>query len=360
MKGTLPSQGIRRRPEDTGKGDMRDAFSIDVDRILHSRAYTSYIDKTQVFYLVGDQGISHRVIHVQLLSRIARTIGRKLGLNDDLIEAIAIGHDIGHPPFGHDGEQYLHELCLKAGIGAFRHNVQAIESLERIEKQGRGLNLTIQVLDGILCHNGETTEQVVSPEHTQTFGDFDKKRILSKQLGNPLPMTMEGALVRVVDTVSYIGRDIEDAISLGIIARNDIPEDVAYELGDTNGKIVYSLVDDLIHHSSEREIAYSARVFDLLKKLKEFNYNKIYLNSRVKAESTKIQTMYTLVFERLVEDIESQKKDSTIYVQFIGGLDAGYEREHVPAEIVRDFIAGLTDTAFLRVFNALFVPKTLG
>ena len=118
---------------------MRDAFSIDVDRILHSQAYTSYIDKTQVFYLVGHQGISHRVIHVQLLSRIARTIGRRLGLNDDLIEAVSIGHDIGHPPFGHDGEQYLDELCMQAGIGPFRHNVQAIQALERIEKGGKGL-----------------------------------------------------------------------------------------------------------------------------------------------------------------------------------------------------------------------------
>ena len=360
MKGTLPSQGIRRRPEDPGKGDMRDAFSIDVDRILHSKAYTSYIDKTQVFYLVGHQGISHRVIHVQLLSRIARTIGRKLGLNDDLIEAIAIGHDIGHPPFGHDGEYYLHELCMESGIGAFRHNVQAIQSLERIEKQGKGLNLTIQVLDGILCHNGETTEQVVSPERTETFVDFDKKCQLSKQQGNPLPMTMEGCLVRVVDTVSYIGRDIEDAISLGIIARDDIPEDVVRELGDTNGKIVYALVDDLIHHSSEKKISYSDHIFDSLKKLKDFNYGKIYLNSKVKAESTKIRTMYTLVFERLVEDIESQRMDSPIFTQFIHGLDEDYEHENAPEEIVRDFIASLTDTAFLRVFHALFVPETLG
>ncbi|HOO38464.1 MAG TPA: HD domain-containing protein [Deltaproteobacteria bacterium] len=360
MKGTLPSQGIRRRPEDPGKGDMRDAFSIDVDRILHSKAYTSYIDKTQVFYLVGHQGISHRVIHVQLLSRIARTIGRKLGLNDDLIEAIAIGHDIGHPPFGHDGENYLHELCMESGIGAFRHNVQAIQSLERIEKQGKGLNLTIQVLDGILCHNGETTEQVVSPDNSETFVDFDKKYQISKHQGNPLPMTMEGCLVRVVDTVSYIGRDIEDAISLGIIARDDIPEDVVCELGDTNGKIVYALVDDLIHHSSEKEIAYSQGIFGSLRKLKDFNYEKIYLNSHVKAESTKIKTMYTLVFKRLVEDIESQRLASPIFTQFIHGLDEDYEHEHVPEEIVRDFIASLTDTAFLRVFHALFVPETLG
>lgn len=360
MKGTLPSQGIRRSLEDPGKGDMRDAFSIDVDRILHSRAYTSYIDKTQVFYLVGHQGISHRVIHVQLLSRIARTIGRKLGLNDDLIEAIAIGHDIGHPPFGHDGENYLHELCSGSGIGAFRHNVQAIRALERIEKQGRGLNLTLQVLDGILCHNGETTEQVVYPDEATSFDEFDKKRVAAQEGGNPLPMTTEGCLVRVVDTVSYIGRDIEDAISLGIIARDDLPDDLVGVLGDTNGKIVYALVDDLIEHSTGEKIAYSAPIFDALKRLKEFNYKKIYLNGQVKAESTKIRTMYTLVFERLVEDITSQKIVSPIFALFISELDDTYVQEFSPAEIVRDFIASLTDSAFLRVFHELFVPDVLG
>lgn len=339
---------------------MRDAFSIDVDRILHSQAYTSYIDKTQVFYLVGHQGISHRVIHVQLLSRIARTIGRKLGLNDDLIEAIAIGHDIGHPPFGHDGEQYLHELCERAGIGGFRHNVQAIQALERIEKQGRGLNLTVQVLDGILCHNGETTEQVISPDSATSFDDFDQKLISAQNRGNPVPMTTEGCLVRVVDTVSYIGRDIEDAISLGIIAREDIPGEAARLLGDTNGKIVYALVEDLIANSSGERIAYSPQVFAALEELKSFNYDKIYLNSRVKAESTKIRTMYNLVFDRLVDDIESNNRESAIFARFIDRLDDGYVLEHMPTQVVRDYIASLTDSAFLRVFHELFVPRTLG
>ncbi len=339
---------------------MRDAFSIDVDRILHSRAYTSYIDKTQVFYLVGHQGISHRVIHVQLLNRIARTIGRKLGLNDDLIEAIAIGHDIGHPPFGHDGESYLHELCTASAIGAFRHNVQAIQALERIEKQGRGLNLTLQVLDGILCHNGETTEQTVSPDEGASFEDFDEKVVSALAGGNPFPMTMEGCLVRVCDTVSYIGRDIEDAISLGIINRDDLPRELTSVLGDTNGKIVYALVEDIIENSDNEKIAYSKDVFHALKELKTFNYEKIYLNAQVKTESSKIKTMYTLVFERLVDDIISRRKDSPVLDQFIIRLDENYADEFSPAEIVRDFIAGLTDTAFLRVFHGLFVPDVPG
>jgi dGTPase len=359
MKGADPSRALRRRPDDSGTWDMRDAFSIDVDRILHSQAYTSYIDKTQVFYLVGHQGISHRVIHVQLLSRIARTIGRRLGLNEDLIEAISIGHDIGHPPFGHDGEQYLDELCRLSGIGPFRHNVQALESLERIEKQGKGLNLTLQVLDGILCHNGETTEQSVEPVEAFSFEDLENKAGLIRQGSTPVPMTMEGALVRVADTVSYIGRDIEDAISLGIVSRSDIPPAASRVLGDTNGKIVYALVDDLINNSGSGAISYSPRVFEALTELKRFNYERIYLNALVKSESSKIRTMYFLVFERLLEDLEERREESLIRERFLSRLDQGYERGRLPAEIVRDFIAGLTDSAFLRLFKELFVPEVL-
>jgi dGTPase len=338
---------------------MRDAFSIDVDRILHSQAYTSYIDKTQVFYLVGHQGISHRVIHVQLLSRIARTIGRRLGLNDDLIEAIAIGHDIGHPPFGHDGERYLDELCLQADIGPFLHNVQAVQSLERIEKGGKGLNLTLQVLDGILCHNGEDSEPSVTAEPGSSFEELDGKIELIREGQSPLPMTLEGCLVRIVDTVSYIGRDIEDAISLKIITRGQIPKEASSVLGDTNGKIVYALVEDIIRSSRDGRIGYSKKVYAALEKLKQFNYENIYLNPRVKTESTKISTMYRLVFERLLSEILAKKKDSVIFTRFLDKLDESYRTQFTPGEMVRDFIATLTDTAFLRVFHELFVPEFL-
>ncbi len=359
MKRSHPAEGIRRRPESASKADMRDAFSIDVDRILHSQAYTSYIDKTQVFYLVGHQGISHRVIHVQLLSRIARTIGRKLGLNDDLIEAIAIGHDIGHPPFGHDGEHYLDAQCAEAGIGPFRHNLQAIQALERVEKAGLGLNLTLQVLDGILCHNGEMNEQAVSPDKGEGFDDLDRKMGSALRGESPLPMTMEGCLVRVADTVSYIGRDIEDAISLGIIQRDDLPVAVVRVLGDTNGKIVYALVEDLARHSSGNAIVYSPRIYNALLALKEFNYEKIYTNISVKAESSKISTMYSLVFSRLVEDLVEKDRKSPVFISFLDRLGPRYLNSHNPFEMVRDFIAGLTDSAFLRLFTELFVPKVL-
>jgi len=358
MARSLPAQGLRRRHEDAVKADMRDAFSIDVDRILHSRAYTSYIDKTQVFYLVGYQGISHRVIHVQLLSRIARTIGRKMDLNDDLIEAVAIGHDIGHPPFGHDGEAYLNELCVKANIGPFRHNVQAIQALERIEKSGRGLNLTLQVLDGILCHNGEVSEQRICPAPMGTFRDLDSKLRDALAGGAPLPMTMEGCLVRMADTVSYIGRDIEDAIVIGIVRRQDIPREAVRLLGDTNGKIVYALVEDLLENSNDGAIGYSDAVFDALCLLKGFNYEKIYTNKAVKRESDKIRNMYGLIFARLVQDISEHDRTSPVYGAFLDHLSERYLNTHNPFEMVRDYMAGLTDSAFLRLFQDLFVPRT--
>ena len=139
---TLNKDATRRAVEDRGDTDYRQGFSIDVDRILHAHAYARYIDKTQVFYLIKNDHITHRVLHVQLVSKIARTIGRFLHLNEDLIEAIALGHDIGHAPFGHDGERYLTELCQTHGIGSFQHNVQSVQFLDKVERKGIGWNLT--------------------------------------------------------------------------------------------------------------------------------------------------------------------------------------------------------------------------
>ena len=334
---------------------MRDAFAIDVDRILHSRAYTSYIDKTQVFSLIGHQAISHRVIHVQLLSRIARTIGRELGLDSDLIEAIAIGHDIGHPPFGHDGEAFLDEICREQSIGRFRHNLQAIQMLEVIEKGG--LNLTLAVLDGILCHNGEVSEQTLRPAALGGVAEFDAKLAAVAQGLNPPPGTLEACVVRLADTISYIGRDIEDAITLGIINRDELPADAVSVLGDTNGKIVYSLVADLTAHSNSTALAYSAPVYAALGELKDFNYRSIYKNPAVKAEGQRIRTLYRLMFERLLVDLESGEQNSPIYGMFLNNLGADYPARHTRPQLVRDFLASLTDSNFLRLFQHIFVPR---
>jgi dGTPase len=267
---TLSAQGLRRHHEVRLEEGYRQTFSVDADRILHSRAYTRYIDKTQVFYLIHHDHITHRVLHVQLVSKIARTIGRYLGLNEDLIEAIALGHDIGHTPFGHDGEKFLSELCRSSGIGDFLHNVQSVQFLDRVERKGKGWNLCLQTLDGILCHDGEIHNQVLKPERKKTFEMLENEMSLKKEDASTqlMPMTLEGCVVRMADTISYIGRDIEDAIRLNIIERSDLPKEGVDVLGDTNGTIVYHLVTDIINSSFQNTyIAFSRQVSDALKRL---------------------------------------------------------------------------------------------
>jgi dGTPase len=353
---------IRRRYEERIAEGHRQNFAVDADRILHSRAYTRYIDKTQVFYLISHEQISHRVLHVQLLSKIARTIGKFLRLNEDLLEAIALGHDIGHPPFGHDGERILSDLCRTQGIGPFLHSVQGVWFLDRLEKQGRGLNLSLQVLDGILCHDGETHLERLSPQGDKTFAHLEAE--IATKLANPevslKPMTLEGCVVRLADTISYIGRDLEDAITLKLLRREELPPEVGEILGWTNGAIVYSLVADLISHSHDKNyVGYSPEVGRVLKQLKEFNYRRIYDNLRIKAETPKIEALFRRLFDRFLADVEAGREDSPIWVDFLATMDAGYRESRQPAEVVRDFLASMTDAYFLRTSQELFFPQVL-
>jgi dGTPase len=345
------SRGTRRHPENRRRGVYRQNFSLDVDRILHSLAYTRYIDKTQVFYLIRNDHITHRVLHVQLVSKIARTIGRFLGLNEDLIEAIALGHDIGHTPFGHDGELFLSRICAQHGIGGFQHNLQSVQFLERVERKGRGWNLCLQTLDGILCHDGEVHDQRLKPVWHKTFETFDqemrtKRRDPQQAL---MPMTLEGCVVRMADTISYIGRDIEDAIRLGLITRSDLPEAAVNVLGRTNGTIVYNLVTDVIRHSSRQPyLAFSREVSNALKTLKAFNLERIYKNPVIKHHTLKIEQLFVLLFNRYFKDLKTSNRESVIFKRYLKDMDQRYVETHKPAEIVRDFIAGMTDRYFLQ------------
>ena len=352
FQATLNRSGIRRKHDKNIETEYRQSFSLDVDRILHSLGYTRYIDKTQVFYLIENDHITHRVLHVQLLSKIARTIGRFLGLNEDLIEAISLGHDVGHPPFGHEGERFLSRLCQDHGIGHFVHSVQSIQCLDRVERSGNGWNLCLQTLDGILCHDGEIHNQTLTPHQNKTFEDFDaeikKKKYEPK---SPLvPMTLEGCVVRMADTISYIGRDLEDAMRLNLIRREDIPDDVTRLLGNTNGSIVYHLVTDVIENSFEKPfIAFSPEVSKALKHLKEFNLEQIYLNPKIKQHLKNINILYEYMFKRFYTDIEQKAMDSVIFTGFLKGKSDAYKKNHNSAEIVRDFIAGMTDRYFLNL-----------
>lgn len=356
------SDGFRRNPEQRLKHGYRPNYAVDSDRILHSLAYTRYIDKTQVFYLVRNDHITHRVLHVQLVSKAARTIGRFLGLNEDLIEAIALGHDIGHPPFGHEGESLLSRLCSAEGIGAYHHNVQSVRFMESVERKGMGWNLCLQTLDGILCHDGETHNQQLHPQRDKTFGTLDET-IQKKTDGRPvqlMPMTLEGCVVRMADTISYIGRDIEDAIRLGLIRREELPGVCVSRLGDTNGTIVYNLVTDVIVNSYQHPyLTFSTEISEALKALKTFNYERIYLNPKIKKFSKNISDLYEYLFSTFLSDIRGRKADSVIYTHFLENMSSGYLEKHRPAEIVRDFIAGMTDSYFLAQCPEKMRPESI-
>jgi dGTPase len=353
------TDAARRRPD---YEDIRPPFFHDGDRIVHSRAYARYIDKTQVFYLVKNDHITHRVLHVQLVSKIARLIGRALLLNEDLVEAIALGHDIGHVPYGHDGEKYLSDICWKHDIGGFHHNIQSVRALDRIEE----LNLTLQVLDGILAHNGEAHDLRVVPELDKTWEKMEKEIEERQHQANGhsgiLPMTMEGCIVRVADTISYVGRDIEDAITLGYIAREDIPVACSEVLGSTNRDIVNNLVVDVIENSyNQPYIVLSRGTAKALKELKEFNHEHIYSNREIKAQSAKVRRMFALLFEAFLDDLKSDRKQSRIFTNYIASFTDDRWKRYVQGtsepEIVRDFIAGMTDEFFNDAFRELYLPQ---
>jgi dGTPase len=357
----LSRHALRQKEEKTILLGHRQHFSLDTDRILHSKAYSRYIDKTQVFYLIKNDHITHRVLHVQLVSKIARTIGRLLRLNEDLIEAISLGHDIGHAPFGHDGEKFLSELSRQQGLGHFFHNLQGVRFLEKIERKGKGWNLTLQVLDGILSHNGEGHSQALNPEKNKNFQRLEQEMAKVEEHPNTelYPMTMEGCVVRMADTISYVGRDIEDAIRLGLISRDDLPEDCRQILGETNGTIVYTLVEDLVANSLDKPyISFSEEVARALKKLKDFNQHYIYTSDKVKRETSKVKQMFELLFEKYLLDLERGNKASDIFREFLDGMSSAYGTDTPSAGIVRDFIAGMTDDYFLAQCHKHLIPQS--
>ena len=249
--------------KEDNRDDIRPAFFRDIDKIIHSLSYTRYIDKTQVYAFANNDHITHRVLHVQLVAKIARTIGRCLQLNEDLIEAIALGHDLGHTPFGHMGERFLNEICQREGIGYFCHNAQGVRVLKDIED----INISVQTLDGILAHNGEILLNKYEVDKNKTKEQFleelEKVETIDKYSKKILPMTLEGSVVRLSDIIAYIGRDIEDAIILGVIKREDLPVEATRILGNNNSDIVNTLTIDVIKNSIDKDyLTFSKEVFD--------------------------------------------------------------------------------------------------
>ena len=333
--------------------DMRPAYFRDVDKILHSSSYTRYLDKTQVFSFADNDNITKRIVHVSLVSKLARTIGRALSVNEDLIEAMALGHDLGHVPFGHLGESILNNLTLKYNNTYFNHNVQSVRLLMDVENNGKGLNITVQTLDGILCHNGELVLSEYKPvvKDKETFlKEYELCYTDKEQIKKLRPLTIEGCIVRICDVIAYIGRDIEDAIMLNIIKKEDIPSDIADVLGTDNSSIINTILLDVINNSMDKNyIKMSDEVFNALTKLMKFNYEYIYNKVYSAEEKAKYTEVFNYLFKFYLDNINNPEND--INVIYLNGMDENYLNNTSNEQKVIDYIAGMTDDFIMKQYN---------
>ena len=347
--GCCDSFAIRLREE---KCDFRSEFFRDIDRIIYSLSYTRYIDKTQVFSNNLNDHISKRITHVQFVSKIARTIGRALNLNEDLIEAVGLGHDLGHVPFGHVGEAILNDISVSNGLGYFNHNIQSVRVLKDLENNGNGSNITLQVLDGIMCHNGEVLLQKYSPVNKtkeQFLSEYNACYSDKDILNNLSPMTLEGCVVRVCDVIGYIGRDLEDGIRLDIVKKSDIPNNVIKVLGYNNREIINSIVLDVINNSLNKPyISMSDDVYNAIKELLNFNYKNIYYKSNTKEQIDNYKLMFNKLFNVYLEQLNNNDISQDIYTVFLNDMSSNYITSNSNKRIVIDYIAGMTDDFFLR------------
>ena len=301
----------RGRARDEEPCSLRTCFQRDVDRITYSKAFRRLKHKTQVFLSPEGDHYRTRMTHTLEVSRIARTIARALRLNEDLTEAIALGHDLGHTPFGHAGERALRKICP----GGFEHNEQSIRVSDRLEKEGRGLNLCFEVLDGMLCHTGER-----------------------------LPTTREGAVVRLSDRIAYVNHDADDAVRAGIMREEDIPASVREVIGTSFGERIDTVIRDVIA-SSDAEIGMSLPVAWAMDEFRSFMFGAVYHNPRAKSEESKVEGMLAALYEYYTADTERLPAD---YRRTAG--EEGVERAAC------DYIAGMTDQFAVRQYEELFIP----
>ena len=345
------------RFNDYDKNDIRPEYFRDIDRIIHSMNYSRYMNKTQVFTKSNNDHVSTRMIHVQLVSKVARTIGRALSLNEDLIEAGALGHDLGHTPFGHFGESVLNEISLKHNEGYFMHNVQSVRNMMYVENHGKGHNLTIQVLDIFLCHNGELVQNEYRPvkktkeEFLTQYEDCYKNKDASKKL---IPMTLEGCVVRISDIIAYLGRDIEDAIRLNAFDIKDLPKSIKDILGSSNKDIVNTIILDIIENSINKNyISMSPKIYKAINDLKKFNYKNIYSKSMTEDTQKYLKDGFYQIFDHFLEQIKSKNTKSIIYKDFLKDMNENYLENTSDERKVIDFIAGMTDEYFLKQYKKL-------
>lgn len=347
-------EAIREYSQDE---DIRLEFARDVDRIIHSSCYTRYMSKTQVFVEPLNDHISTRMTHVQYVSKAARTIARALRLNEDLCEAIALGHDVGHTPYGHFGERVLNKISKTYNDGkCFAHNLNGVRVFTVTERKGKSTNLSLQVLDGIMCHNGEFLQDKYVPNKNKTFETLHKEyeECLKdeRMIKRLVPMTLEGCVVRISDIIGYIGKDIDDANRLGIFNKETLPENVKKYLGEENSQIMNSIIVDVIKNSYNKPyLAMSKEVYEAVKTLKDFNYENIYnqaITEEDKARYTKtIETLYS-VYSRAL-DLEDKEND--IYKEYLKDMSEDYINNNSDSQKIIDFISGMTDNYLQRQYE---------
>ena len=353
---------VRRDMNHDQANIWRPAFVRDCEKIMHNPFNNRYNDKTQVFSLYKNDDISRRSHHEQLVSRIARNIGNMLGLNIDLIEAISLGHDIGHTPFGHAGERKLNEL-YKAHTGRlFNHNIHSARVFDKIFP----INLSLQTLDGIICHNGEMELEKYEPKFYYDFETFDKRvedcytrYEANKEL---VPATLEACVMRVSDIIAYLGKDRQDAIKLGLIE-----DDSRFDNGDIgkiNAEIINNMTVNIIENSYGKPyLKMDSEFFEAFKRGKKENYEYIYNNEKLsKVYDEKIFPMIEEIYEKMLKDVKEHNTDSTIYRHHINYIKkiTQYYSHHInyeeidPNEIVVDYIASMTDDYFIDLYNYLY------
>lgn len=304
----------RPRPEPEREEDVRTCYQRDTDRIVHSKAFRRLMHKTQVFLNPEGDHYRTRMTHTLEVTRIAKTVTRALGLNEDLAEAIAMGHDLGHTPFGHAGEAALTECWGRP----FRHNEQSLRVVDILEKDGQGLNLCNEVREGIVGHTGPV-----------------------------IPKTLEGQIVRRADQIAYVNHDIDDAIRAGILTAEDIPRDLAAILGENQRDRINTLVCDMIFTSREAgSICMTPEIQKALADLRSFMFARVYHNPVAKGEESKARDMLQMLFRFYVDHPEQLPADFQPQLSFDG-----------LGRTVCDYIAGMTDNYAIEKFNEIFVPS---
>ena len=357
------SKVIRRHPSSHATV-WRPPFVQDIDKIMHCPYYNRYTDKTQVFSLIKNDDITRRSLHVQLVSRIARTIGRALHLNLDLIEAIALGHDIGHTPFAHAGERYLDELFHKNAGRHFNHGIHSVRVLDGIF----ALNMSLQTLDGIACHNGEVELAEYVPVPLENFEQLDamlEKCYENRAYVNKLiPSTLEANVVRISDIIAYLGKDRQDAVRMDVVAEDAF---VGGGIGSVNGEIMNNLVVNIIENSYGKPyIKLDKRHFQALQDSKRDNYAMIYSGAPALSKlDTVVKPMMGNIYGQMLADLKNHNTNSPIFTHHIDYVNQSryqrprpYESE-APDQIVVDYIASMTDNYLIELHRYLFPDSDL-